>query len=170
MTNASTVNKPNSTAIEQSSKTPSSGSSSISERTGLQMLEALRDGRTTSSGIAQIMPMQVTQVSQGQVTITATADARHLNPAGMVHGGFAATCLDTAAALALFSSLDANVPYSTVDLNIKYVRPLAQETQYIVTGRLTERTRNLGICSSAIHDAAGKLYALASATLMIKAS
>jgi uncharacterized protein (TIGR00369 family) len=164
------MNEPNSTATEQVGKTPSGGPHSVPRLTGLQMLEALRDRRMTGASIAQTMPMQVTQVTQGQITIVVTPDARHLNPAGMVHGGFAATCLDTAAALALFSSLDANVPYSTVDLNIKYVRPLAQDVQFIVTGRLLERTRNLGICSAEIHDAAGKLHALASATLMIKAS
>lgn len=143
---------------------------SIPAPTGLQMLEAVRDGRMARSGIAETMSMRITQVALGQITIAVTPDARHLNPAGMVHGGFAATCLDSAAALALFTSLDAKVPYATVDLNIKYVRPLAQATSYVVTGRLEERTRSLGICSAAIHDADGKLHALASATLMVKAA
>ncbi|WP_260420364.1 PaaI family thioesterase [Acidovorax soli] len=96
-------------------------------------------------------------------------DARHLNPAGAVHGGFAATCLDGAAALALLSALGPGAQYSTVDLNVKYVRPLTEGLVYVATGRLVEQTRSLGICSAEIRGADGKLHAMASATLMVKA-
>lgn len=135
---------------------------------GLQFLQALQAGRIERSGIAHTMPMQLTDVLQGEVRMTVTPDARHLNPAGMVHGGFAATCLDGAAALALFSALDASTPYSTVDLNVKYVRPLAAGVDYVAIGRLLEKTRNMGVCSAEIRGRDGKLHALASATLMIK--
>ncbi|MFC4342764.1 PaaI family thioesterase [Cupriavidus numazuensis] len=138
--------------------------------TGLQVLEAIRDGRMPGSSISHTMPMQLTHVGSGEVAMMAMPDTRHMNPSGMVHGGFAATCIDSAAALALFSSLDATTPYSTVDLNITYVRPLAQNTQYVVTGRLKERTKSLGLCSAEIRDVNDKLYALGSATLMIKAN
>lgn len=135
---------------------------------GLQLLEALLAGRIERSSIAHTMPMQLTSVEQGEVRMTVTPDARHLNPAGMVHGGFAATCLDGAAALALLSVLDADTAYATVDLNVKYVRPLAASVDYLATGRVLEKTRSLGVCTAEIRGQDGKLHAVASATLTIK--
>ena len=135
---------------------------------GLQVLQAMQAGRIERSSIAHTMPMQLTSVQPGEVCMIVTPDARHLNPAGMVHGGFAATCLDGAAALALFSALDAGTPYSTVDLNVKYVRPLVAGIGYVATARLLEKTRSMGVCNAEIRSQDGKLHALASATLMIK--
>ncbi|MES2612156.1 MAG: PaaI family thioesterase [Pseudomonadota bacterium] len=137
--------------------------------TGLQILQAMQTGRIPPSGIAATMPMRLITVEQGHIAMEVSPDARHLNPAGAVHGGFAATCLDGAAALALLSALGAGAQYSTVDLNVKYVRPLAEGLTYVATGRLVEQTRSLGICSAEIRGVDGKLHAMASATLMVKA-
>ena len=137
---------------------------------GLQVLQALQAGRIEPSGIALTMPMQLTGVQAGEVRMTVTPDARHLNPGGMVHGGFAATCLDGAVALALFSALDADTRYATVDLNVKYLRPLLVDADYVATGRLLEKTRSMGVCSAEIRGQDGKLHALASATLRIQAN
>ncbi len=137
--------------------------------TGLQILQAMQAGRIPPSGIATTMPMRLTTVERGLVVMEVSPDGRHLNPAGAVHGGFAATCLDGAAALALLSALGPGAQYSTVDLNVKYVRPLTEGLVYVATGRLVEQTRSLGICSAEIRGADGKLHAMASATLMVKA-
>ena len=85
-----------------------------------------------------------------------------------VHGGFAATCLDGAAALALFSTLEASTAHSTVDLNVKYVRPLSVGETYRVQGWVVERTKSLAICDAQVLDAAGKLYAKATTTFVIR--
>lgn len=137
--------------------------------TGLQILQAMQAGRIPPSGIATTMPMRLTTVERGYIAMEVSPDERHLNPAGAVHGGFAATCLDGAAALALLSALGPGAQYSTVDLNVKYVRPLTEGVAYTATGRLVEQTRSLGICSAEIRGADGKLHAMASATLMVKA-
>lgn len=141
----------------------------LSGPTGLQILQAMQTGRIPPSGIATTMPMRLVNVERGLVVMEASPDARHLNPAGAVHGGFAATCLDGAAALALLSALGPGAQYSTVDLNVKYVRPLTEGVAYTATGRLVEQTRSLGICSAEIRGMDGKLHAMASATLMVKA-
>lgn len=138
------------------------------KQSGLALLQALVKTGGHGSPIGETMGMTATAVEQGRITIHARPDQRHLNPAGMVHGGFAATCLDGAAALALFSTLDAQTPYSTVDLNVKYLRPLAVGGVYQVRGWVVERTRSLAICDADIRDAQGKLYAKTTATLMVR--
>lgn len=139
------------------------------DSSGLLALKALIRGELPASSIAHTMGMQAVAAETGRVTLQVRPDDRHLNPAGAVHGGFAATCLDGAAALALFSTLDASTPHSTVDLNVKYVRPLSAGNHYQVQGWVVERTRSLAICDAQVTDDNGKLYAKATTTFVIRA-
>jgi uncharacterized protein (TIGR00369 family) len=139
------------------------------ETSGLQALRALIRGDIQGSSIGTTMGLKAVEVSPGRITLEARPDDRHLNPAGSVHGGFAATCLDGAAALALFSTLDVSVQHSTVDLNVKYVRPLSPGNVYRVEGWVVERTRSLAICDARIVNDTGKLFAKATTTFVIGA-
>ena len=139
-----------------------------SEPSGLQALRALIRGELPAPSIGQTMGLTAVEVEPGRITLEARPDSRHLNPAGAVHGGFAATCLDGAAALALFSTLEAGTAHSTVDLNVKYVRPLSVGETYRVQGWVVERTKSLAICDAQVLDAAGKLYAKATTTFVIR--
>ncbi|MGE7991011.1 PaaI family thioesterase [Pseudomonas sp. NPDC089554] len=135
---------------------------------GLQALHALIRGDLPAPSIGQTMGMTAVDVAPGRITLQARPDERHLNPAGAVHGGFAATCLDGAAALALFSTLETDTVHATVDLNVKYVRPLHAGQVYQVQGWVVERTRSLAICDAQLVDDSGKLYAKATTTFVIR--
>lgn len=139
-----------------------------SQTSGLQALRALIRGELPAPSIGQTMGLTAVEVESGRITLEARPDGRHLNPAGSVHGGFAATCLDGAAALALFSTLETSTAHSTVDLNVKYVRPLSAGEIYRVEGWVVERTRSLAICDAQVVDAAGKLCAKATTTFVIR--
>jgi uncharacterized protein (TIGR00369 family) len=138
-----------------------------SQTSGLKALHALIRGETPGPSIGQTMGMTAVEASHGHITLQARPDDRHLNPAGAVHGGFAATCLDGAAGLALFSTLDTSTAHSTVDLNVKYVRPLRTGQSYWVKGWVVERTRSLAICDAHIVDDGGKLFAKATTTFVV---
>lgn len=139
-----------------------------SEISGLLALHALIRGELPAPSIGQTMGLSAVAVEPGRITLEARPDGRHLNPAGAVHGGFAATCLDGAAALALFSTLETTTAHSTVDLNVKYVRPLLAGETYQVQGWVVERTRSLAICDAQLVDADGKLYAKATTTFVVR--
>ncbi|MFK7200600.1 PaaI family thioesterase [Acinetobacter baumannii] len=91
----------------------------------------------------------------------------HLNPLGGVHGGFAATVLDSVTGCAVHTMLPAGVGYGTIDLNVKMCRPLPQNQVLIATGKVINLSKNLGISEGKITDEEGKLYAYATATCMI---
>lgn len=133
----------------------------------LCILEAVRSGAMPGSSMGSTIPMVITYVAVGEVHLRVAPDARHHNPARGIHGGFAATCLDSAAALALYSGLGAGDSYATIDLGVKYIRPLAEGEHYTAVGHLVERTKRLGVCTARIVDAAGKCYAIASASFMV---
>ena len=118
-------------------------------------------------GIASTMPMAHVEVEQGRIVCDATANATHSNPLGGVHGGFAATVLDSVTGCATHTVLAAGEGYGTTDLNIKMCRPIPFNTKMIAEGKVINVGRNLVISEGYIRDEAGKLYAHATATNMI---
>ncbi|EHU1601750.1 MULTISPECIES: PaaI family thioesterase [Acinetobacter] len=137
------------------------------EMTGLEFLQAMIEGHIPPASISKTIPMQSTEISEGSVTFKAQADHNHLNPLGGVHGGFAATVLDSVTGCAVHTMLPAGVGYGTIDLNVKMCRPLPQNQVLIATGKVINLSKNLGISEGKITDEEGKLYAYATATCMI---
>ncbi|TQR73118.1 PaaI family thioesterase [Acinetobacter sp. RF14B] len=137
------------------------------EMTGLQLLQAMAAGHIPPASISQTIPMKPTVIESGQVTFEVQADQRHLNPLGGVHGGFAATVLDTVTGCAVHSALEAGIGYGTIDLNIKMCRPVPQNQPLTAIGKLINMSKNLAISEGKIVDEDGKLYAHATATCMI---
>lgn len=139
----------------------------VKEMTGLQLLEAMCAGKIPAPSISATIPMQPYQVTLGSIHFKAKADQRHLNPLGGVHGGFAATVLDSVTGCAVHSMLEAGVGYGTIDLNIKMCRPIPQDKELIAIGIVINISKNLGVSEGKIVDEHGKLYAHATATCMI---
>ena len=137
------------------------------EMTGLEFLQAMIEGHIPPASISKTIPMQPTEISEGSVTFKAQADHNHLNPLGGVHGGFAATVLDSVTGCAVPTMLPAGVGYGTIDLNVKMCRPIPQNQALIATGKVINLSKNLGISEGKIIDEEGKLYAYATATCMI---
>ncbi|QER39101.1 PaaI family thioesterase [Acinetobacter suaedae] len=134
---------------------------------GLEFLTAMCEGRIPTASISETIPMQPLEVAEGYIKFGVQADHRHLNPLGGVHGGFAATVLDSVTGCAIHTLLEAGVGYGTIDLNVKMCRPIPQNQKLIATGNMINLSKNLGISEGKIVDTEGKLYAYATATCMI---
>lgn len=137
------------------------------QMTGLQLLQAMADGKIPPASISETIPMRPTIIEEGQITFEVQADQRHLNPLGGVHGGFAATVLDTITGCAIHTLLEAGIGYGTIDLNIKMCRPIPQNQALTAIGKVINISKNLAISEGKILDAQGKLYAHATCTCMI---
>lgn len=137
------------------------------EMTGFQLLQAMAAGHIPPASISQTIPMQPSEIEHGKVIFKVQADDRHLNPLGGVHGGFAATVLDTVTGCAIHTVLEAGVAYGTIDLNIKMCRPIPIDKSLTAIGTVINTSKNLAISEGKIIDENGKLYAHATATCMI---
>lgn len=137
------------------------------EMTGLEFLQAMVDGHIPRASISETIPMDLHQISEGTASFNVKADKRHLNPLGGVHGGFAATVLDSVTGCAVHTLLEAGVGYGTIDLNIKMCRPIPLDKELLAIGQVINMSKNLGISEGKIVDEDGKLYAHATATCMI---
>ena len=139
----------------------------IKNLSGLQIMQEMCNGNLPIPSMATTIPMKPTLIEIGQVTFEVQADQHHLNPLGGVHGGFAATVLDTVTGCAIHTVLEAGTGYGTIDLNIKMCRPIPQNRPLTAIGQIINTSKNLAISEGKIIDEDGKLYAHATATCMI---
>ena len=136
--------------------------------TGLEIMQAFQKGLVPAPGIAKTMGMEeVEDVEYGRIVFMAIADERHSNPLGGVHGGFAATILDSVTGCATHTVLAAGEGYGTTDLAIKMCRPMPFNEKLIAEGKVINVGKNLVISEGYLRDEEGKLYAHATATNMI---
>lgn len=101
------------------------------EMSGLEFVQGLADGTLPLNTIAKTLGYDVTEAESGRVVVTAEPGVGHLNPAGTVHGGLAATMLDSCMGLAIQSTLDKGVGSTTLEFKISFVRPITPETGLI---------------------------------------
>lgn len=134
---------------------------------GLEIMQAMCAGKIPAPSMSETIPMLAGRVKQGEVEFTVQADERHLNPLGGVHGGFAATVLDSVTGCAVFSMLEVGVGYGTIDLNVKMCRPIPKNKALQAVGKIINISKNLGMAEGEIRDDEGRLYAHATATCMI---
>jgi uncharacterized protein (TIGR00369 family) len=95
---------------------------------GLEFVQGLVDGTLPLNTMAQTLGYDVVEVSKGRVVAAAEPHAGHRNPAGTVHGGLAATLLDTCMGLAVLSMLDQGFAQTTLEFKISFVRPITPQT------------------------------------------
>jgi uncharacterized protein (TIGR00369 family) len=98
------------------------------EMSGLEFVQGLVDGTLPLNTIAQTLGYDVTEAAHGRVVVTAQPNGAYLNPAGTVHGGLAATLLDSAMGLAIQSTLEKGVGQTTLEFKISLVRPITPDT------------------------------------------
>ncbi len=134
---------------------------------GFEAVKGIQEGLYPEPSMALTIPMKLTAVEKGAVEFTVTADHRHLNPMGGVHGGFAATALDSATGAAVHTMLEPGESYGTVDLNVKMLKPVSQDKALYARGKVLHMSKRLGISEATLVDGDGKIYAHATCTCMI---
>jgi uncharacterized protein (TIGR00369 family) len=107
-------------------------------------------------------------VGPGWARFTFEPGEHHYNPIGSVHGGVAATLLDSALGCAVHSTLEAGVGYTTVDLQVSFVRPLTSSSGVVrCEGRIIHAGGRVATAEARITDADERLYAHGTATCLI---
>src|SRR5262245_32378043 len=138
------------------------------DMSGLEFVQGLVDGTLPLNTIAATLGYDVTEVVNGRVVVTATPNGTHLNPAGTVHGGLAATLLDSCMGLAIRSTLEKGVGQTTLEFKIALVRPITPETGLITAeGVVLSCGRRIGTAEGRITDHQGRLLAHGTTTCLI---
>ena len=135
---------------------------------GLEFLQKIVSGELPRPPISALMNFGLAEVSEGRAVFTVEPAEYHYNPIGVVHGGLAATLLDSAMGCAVHSKLPAGAGYTTLEVKVNYVRPLTAETGAV---RCEAEVIHVGgrtaTAEGKVLDAAGRLYAHATTTCII---
>ena len=135
---------------------------------GLEFVKGLASGVLPLNTIAQTLGYDVVEAESGRVAITLEPTGGHLNPWGTVHGGVAATLLDSCMGLAIQSTLEKGVGSTTLEFKISFVRPITPETGLITAeGVVLNRGRRVGTAEGRITDAKGRLLVHGTTTCLI---
>jgi uncharacterized protein (TIGR00369 family) len=135
---------------------------------GLGFLQAIIDGTLPQPPIGETLGFHLVEAEPGRAVFAGTPEFRHYNPIGTVHGGFAATLLDSALACAIATTMKKGDVWTTLELKLNYVRAMTTETGVVrAEGRVIHRGRSVATSEGDIKDAAGRLYAHATTTCMI---
>ena len=134
---------------------------------GYEIMQSILREELPHPTMSETIPMKFLQVEKGKVIFNAIANEKHLNPQGGVHGGFAATVLDSVTGCAIHTLLGVGVAYGTIDLNVKMMRPVPKNTNLIAEGKVINISKSLGVSEGTLKSDDGKLYATSTATCLI---
>ena len=149
--------------VEATTETPARAAS------GREQLEALM--RSTDGDIASIghlLGFRLVAVDDGRVVFEGTPSRSVYNPIGTVHGGYAATLLDSACGCAVQSKLSARQGYTTLELKVAYHKAMTAKTGLVrAEGRVVTMGRRAAFTEATLKDAEGRLLASATSTLLV---
>jgi len=135
---------------------------------GLELMQAMARGELPAPPIMHLIDAGGVEAEEGSVTVRLHPQEFHYNPLGTVHGGVIATLLDTAAACSVHTTLPAGVGYTSLDLNVKFVRPVTIASgQLTCRGEVLQRGRRTALAESRLTDAQGRLLAHATSSCLI---
>ena len=141
------------------------------ELAGLSGLDYLRrglGGDNFRAPIGVLMGFRPVRFEEGLAVFESVPAEYHYNPIGSVHGGFAATLLDSALGCSIHTMLKPGFGYSTVELKVNYVRALKHTTGPVTCeGKVIHVGGRIATSEARLTDADGKLYAHGTTTCLI---
>ncbi|MEU5567025.1 PaaI family thioesterase [Micromonospora musae] len=147
---------------------PAVNSAELGRRSGLETLRATLSGELPPPPVSRLLDISRMTVDEGLVTVELVPQEFHYNPLGSVHGGILSTLLDTAAGCAVHTTLPAGVAYTSLDLNVKFLRPATVDSGTLVcVGTVLQRGRRTALAEARITDADSRLIAHATSTCLI---
>jgi len=140
----------------------------IAEVSGLERMRLVIAGDLPAPPIARLLNIRLVEADEGLAVFEGVPEEYHYNPIGMVHGGFAATILDSAMGCAVHTTLPARVAYTTLELKVNYLKPLKAETGGVrAIGTVIHAGRTTALAEGRLVSGDGTLYAHATTTCLI---
>jgi uncharacterized protein (TIGR00369 family) len=135
---------------------------------GLDFLSGIVDGRLPAPPITETLGFRLAEVAPGFALFTMTPAFRHYNPIATVHGGVAATLLDSCMSCAIQTHFKAGTGYTTLEIKVNFVRAITDKTGPIrAEGRSLYVGRRSATAEGKILDASGTLLAHATTTCLV---
>jgi uncharacterized protein (TIGR00369 family) len=140
----------------------------LAHYTGLQLLQRVVAGEYPAPSIAARMNFALVEIEEGRAVFRGMPGERHLNPLGGVHGGWAATVMDSALGCCIHAMLGIGEAFSTAEMKINYTRPITPQTGIVTCeGKVVHKGRTLAVSEARLTDGQGRLLAFGTETCSI---
>ncbi|MCM0676551.1 PaaI family thioesterase [Micromonospora phytophila] len=147
---------------------PGINAAHVGRRAGLELLRAMIAGELAAPPIMHLVDMSRMEADEGWVAVELVPQEFHYNPLGTVHGGVISTLLDTAAACAVHTTLPAGVGYTSLDLSVKFLRPVTVASGTLrCEGSVLQRGRRTALAEAKLTDGQGRLIAHATSSCLL---
>ena len=139
------------------------------ELSGLDYMRAIIAGDVPQPPIAVLLGFEIVEVDEGRAVFAVTPREFHYNPIGVVHGGLAATLLDSAMGCAVHSMLPAGTAYTTLEVKVNFARAITRDTGRIrCEGKVVHGGRTVATADGRVYaEATGKLLAHGTTTCLL---
>jgi uncharacterized protein (TIGR00369 family) len=135
---------------------------------GIDFLRAIQAGRLPRPPIGAFFGFDLAEIEDRRVVFASTPGHQHYNPIGTVHGGYAATLLDSCMSCAVQTTVPAGSGYTTLEFKVSFIRPITIETGPVrAEGIVLAAGRRTGTAEGRITDANGRLLAHGTTTCLI---
>jgi uncharacterized protein (TIGR00369 family) len=134
------------------------------ELAGLDYMLQIAGGTIAPPPIAELLGFTIVAAEHGRAVFAMEPAEWMYNPLGTVHGGVAATLLDSCMGCAVHTTLPAGVGYTTADLQVRYISAMAD-----TTGRVLAEGRVVHV-GGRTATAEGRLFAEGDERLIAHAS
>ena len=135
---------------------------------GAEFFTAIGAGTIPSPPITRALDFDGVAFGEGRAAFRLTPQEFHYNPLGSVHGGVFATMLDSACGCAVHTMLPAGVFYTSLDLSVKFLRPVTVDTGPITAeGTVVHLGRRTALAEARITDESGKVYVTATSSCLL---
>ena len=137
---------------------------------GLDFLRAIAAGKLPRAPIQELLGFDLVEVNEGRVVFAAEPAEQHYNPIGVVHGGLAATLLDSAMGASVHSTLQQGSAYVTLEVKLNLVRAITAETgRVLAEGRVIHSGKTVATVEAMLRSEEGDaLLAHATSTCLIR--
>ena len=140
----------------------------VKHLSGLEFMQGILDGRFPPPPITAALKFELVEVEHGRAVFEGVPEFAFYNPIGAVHGGYAATLLDSCMGCAVHTTLPAGQAYTTLEFKINFVRAMTDATGRVrAEGRVIHPGNRAATAEGNLHDARGKLLAHATTTCLI---
>lgn len=139
----------------------------MSMATGLEIAQKMlaAGGRPP---IGQTLDFALVEVDEGRAVFEGDPGPETFNPMGTVHGGYAATLLDSACGIATVTKLQAGQSMTTLELKVAYHRAMTDATGKVrAEGVVLSIGRRVAFVEAKLTDTKGRLLASATSTLLV---
>ena len=140
----------------------------VASMPGIDFVRAMFGGKLPAPPIMQTIEPFDYSAEPGVVSFQTVPGFRHYNPIGSVHGGYAATLLDSVMGLAIHTMLPAGSGYTTLEFKISFIRGMTKDSGPVRSeGRTLNVGRRTAVAEARITDGKGRLLAHATTTCLV---